>query len=651
LQAVFPDGTGTLHWGTMVPRTDNYTANIAAWPAIREVIPAAMLRESAQHDVYVCPYLGSTKKRAKGKAQLRWVIHTDVDNDDLDLQKIRDIGGFAISSGTKGHAHVYVPLSEPITQAVHTDLCRKLCAVFDGDPAKHNDNDLLRPPGTLNHKKIVPMLVEWLVPFNGSRVDPGSLDRLLTGMAPAMHPKLNGHSRIESAEFDLDAYPTVAEAIAEETGDRSVDSHRIVAACVDSGLTLTQTRWAVNQHPGCAERLSERDDDDVQTSWLKLIDDRRIRSQTTGIPAERRKGDDANMSQETDEAATDPTPVFADKLLTRSDLRMLPDPEPLIYNVLDQGTVALLYGKWGTAKTFTALDWAACVATGTHWQDRRCEQRRVLYVVGEGAFGFKGRVDAWEIGWDRTISDEWLSIYPHPVNLTNASDIDNLRALIEWGGYSFVILDTLARCMVGADENSARDGGIVVDAMTKLLESTPGGRGVVLGVHHAGKDGKTLRGTSAFEAAADTVYFTQRDDELDLLELNREKRKDGPEHDHHLFSLKPVPGTKSAILGAGHRPAPEPKPVPTPTAKPRVQKLSLPDMGNIVYKVLWEQPGHKVSSKEPLYAAMRDAGHGPSDGFPESDVRRALEDLLYQRRIEKIPGRQKNSFGYKAYEE
>ena len=71
LQAVFPDGTGTLHWGTMVPRTDNYTANIAAWPAIREVIPAAMLRESAQHDVYVCPYLGSTKKRAKGKAQLR----------------------------------------------------------------------------------------------------------------------------------------------------------------------------------------------------------------------------------------------------------------------------------------------------------------------------------------------------------------------------------------------------------------------------------------------------------------------------------------------------------------------------------------------------------------------------------------------------
>jgi hypothetical protein len=92
------------------------------------------------------------------------------------------------------------------------------------------------------------------------------------------------------------------------------------------------------------------------------------------------------------------TPVLVDRLLTRSALRSLPDPQPLIDNVLDQGTTALLYGKWGTAKTFIALDWAASVATGKAWQDRTTEQCRVLYVVGEGAFGFKGRIDAWEVG-------------------------------------------------------------------------------------------------------------------------------------------------------------------------------------------------------------------------------------------------------------
>jgi hypothetical protein len=39
------------------------------------------------------------------------------------------------------------------------------------------------------------------------------------------------------------------------------------------------------------------------------------------------------------------TPVYADKTLNRSALKALPNPEPLIADTLDQGTVALLYGK------------------------------------------------------------------------------------------------------------------------------------------------------------------------------------------------------------------------------------------------------------------------------------------------------------------
>jgi hypothetical protein len=240
------------------------------------------------------------------------------------------------------------------------------------------------------------------------------------------------------------------------------------------------------------------------------------------------------------------TPLYADQVLTRSALRSLPDPEPLIDNVLDQGTTALLYGKWGCAKTFAALDWAASVATGRPWQNRATTQRRVLYVVGEAAFGFKGRLDAWETGWQTTICDGQLDLLPCPVNLTHPLEVANLAALITWGGYGFVVLDTLARCMVGADENSAKDTGRVVDALVQLLASTPAGRGVVLGVHHAGKDGKTLRGSSAFEGAADTVYFASRDGEV--ITLDREKRKDGPEADRHELCLGVIEGTGSCVL-------------------------------------------------------------------------------------------------------
>jgi hypothetical protein len=77
-----------------------------------------------------------------------------------------------------------------------------------------------------------------------------------------------------------------------------------------------------------------------------------------------------------DDFEENPDPVLSAKLLTRSDLHNLPDPEPLIDNVLDQGTTALLYGSWGTAKTFTALDWAASVATERVQRPCRCVGNR-----------------------------------------------------------------------------------------------------------------------------------------------------------------------------------------------------------------------------------------------------------------------------------
>lgn len=225
----------------------------------------------------------------------------------------------------------------------------------------------------------------------------------------------------------------------------------------------------------------------------------------------------------------------------------MPDPQPLIENVLDQGTTALLYGKWASSKSFIALDWACSVASGRPWQGRVTKQAPVLYVVAEGVAGFARRLDAWEVGWQTKLQDEWIRFLPMSVNLMTR-EVDALTDLIASGGYGFIVLDTLARCMVGGDENSARDAGIIVDAITEMMYATPNRRGVVLGVHHTGKDGRTLRGSSAFESGVDTVYFTERDGQA--VALRRTKRKDGPEGDAHNLHLTDIAGTESCVVDA-----------------------------------------------------------------------------------------------------
>lgn len=163
---------------------------------------------------------------------------------------------------------------------------------------------------------------------------------------------------------------------------------------------------------------------------------------------------------------------------------------------------------------------------------RPVQQGSVLYVAAEGAYGLHPRFTAWEYGWHRTIADDTLAVLPEPVNLLDPTAVDELAQLA--AGRALVVIDTLARCMVGADENSAKDMGEAVDAAYRLRDATDGG--TVLLVHHTGKDGDTTRGSSALESGVDTVYKTKGD--ARLIDLTRTKRKDGPTDDRLQLALK-----------------------------------------------------------------------------------------------------------------
>jgi hypothetical protein len=220
--------------------------------------------------------------------------------------------------------------------------------------------------------------------------------------------------------------------------------------------------------------------------------------------------------------------------LSRAQLCELPVPEPLIENVLDRRTLALLAGYWGTLKSFTALDWACSIAAGRKWQGRAAATEPgtpVLYIAAEGAHGLAQRVAAWEAGWRADAGS--LVVIPRAVNLLDPGERGLICAYTAELRPALTVFDTLARCMVGGDENSAKDMGLAIRALDMVRTATVDG--TVLGLHHTGKDKATVRGSSALEAACDTIYLAEGSAEL--ISLTRTKRKDGPLADIHTLRL------------------------------------------------------------------------------------------------------------------
>jgi hypothetical protein len=236
--------------------------------------------------------------------------------------------------------------------------------------------------------------------------------------------------------------------------------------------------------------------------------------------------------------------TLRERVLTRADLPNLPRPEPLIEDTLDMRTLALLAGYHGTGKSFIALDWACCVATGHRWQGRDVRKGKVLYVASEGAEGLHGRVSGWEYAWREHVVD--LDILPFSVQLGDISQRNALAQFAAERRYLLVILDTLARCAVGLDENSAKDMGLLVEGADRVRRQA---HATVLVVHHTGKDKTTVRGSSALEAGVDTVYTTEGDTRY--LKLDRTKRKEGPTADLHTLMIKANESGSCHVQAAG----------------------------------------------------------------------------------------------------
>jgi len=223
--------------------------------------------------------------------------------------------------------------------------------------------------------------------------------------------------------------------------------------------------------------------------------------------------------------------VIRSKLMSTSDLRTIPPPEPLIDGWLYLDSVAMLYGPSGVGKSFIAIDFAMTVGSQRQWWNSNAVTNgTVLYVIAEGAAGVGMRTHAWETHHDQTGAVTWL---PHAVNIYDAGWADALAEVITELRPRLVVIDTFARSIVGADENSARDIGQAVANLDRLRLAAGS---CVLIVHHSGKDiNNGGRGSSALKGALDTEIELTGDSTR--MRLKNSKQKNAVEAAVQWFKL------------------------------------------------------------------------------------------------------------------
>ncbi|MCW5144300.1 helicase RepA family protein [Burkholderia cenocepacia] len=211
----------------------------------------------------------------------------------------------------------------------------------------------------------------------------------------------------------------------------------------------------------------------------------------------------------------------------------------LVKGVFPAKGVAAIYGPSASGKTFLTLDVALSVARGASWFGRRVNRAGVVYVAAEGEAGISDRLRA-ALGDD--FQDVAMEIVPSPVDLLRG--LVDLNALISAirdaeariGRVGLVVIDTLARCMPGGDENTSDSMGAFlqnVDVLRRAID------GLALIVHHTGKDTSAgARGHSSFFGAMDGCLEVARDG--DHRSFKVAKSRDGVDGESQAFRLAPV---------------------------------------------------------------------------------------------------------------
>ncbi|KKL79275.1 hypothetical protein LCGC14_2016450, partial [marine sediment metagenome] len=261
--------------------------------------------------------------------------------------------------------------------------------------------------------------------------------------------------------------------------------------------------------------------------------------------------------QDTGPKDSDEKTVGRFRFVSRAGMEHIEPPEWIIKDLLPDESYAILFGPWGSFKTFVALDMALSIACGfpvdSTWEV--VQPGPVLFALSEGRSSITKRVTGWEsLHFAGAMVSDFVLVDPVPTTTVSEEALDAFvgEALRRHpNGYKAVFIDTLGRAMEGADENSQRDASAMTTLAHRLRHDLGGS---VLALHHTGhQDDRRPRGSSVIGADADTMVRVARRGKDRLVRLHMTKQKDAPEWDKprlvRLHDVRTSLGASTLVAG------------------------------------------------------------------------------------------------------
>jgi hypothetical protein len=232
--------------------------------------------------------------------------------------------------------------------------------------------------------------------------------------------------------------------------------------------------------------------------------------------------------------------------LTLEEALLIPEKVWMIDQIIGKHDIGVIYGASGLGKTFITLDLIMSACTGTKFAgsfDVK-DKLNVAYCAGEGKSGIPARLSAvikkHEIN-PKELTNFTLVTWAPQLFLTEEKSAKEFIERWKLNGkqLDLVVIDTFHTATNGAEENSTRDMGLILQSCKMITEAL---NCAIILIHHSEKTGVKERGNISLRCGSDLMIQVVKE------KMVCSKLKDG-EHWHDIaFQLKAMKGLTSCSV-------------------------------------------------------------------------------------------------------